>query len=190
VPHAVLPVRAAVPYIGAVRAALLAYKERGRRDLAGALGDLLTRAVLAAPTAPGLVLVPMPSSRAAAAERGGDHLSRLARRAARPGGVRVATGTLRLTRAVQDSAGLGVAARSRNLAGAMSARSGASDAVALLVDDVVTTGATLTEADRALRAAGWSVAGAAVLAATPLRTAGATPGQWQCSADRSSVRET
>jgi predicted amidophosphoribosyltransferase len=169
VPHAVLPVRAAVPYTGAVRAALLAYKERGRRDLAGILGELLARAVLALPAVPGLVLVPMPSTRAASAARGGDHLLRLTRRAARCGGLRVAPGALRFTRAVQDSAGLGVAARSRNLAGAMTAGPGPAGAVALLVDDVVTSGATLGEAHRALRAAGWPVAGAAVLAATPLR---------------------
>src|SRR5690242_9279587 len=39
---------AAAPYDGAVRTALLAYKERGRRDLAGVLGALLARAAAAA----------------------------------------------------------------------------------------------------------------------------------------------
>lgn len=191
VPHDVVPVRAAGPYAGAVRAALLAYKERGRRDLGGPLGDLLARAVRAVPPVPGLVLVPMPSTRSAAAARGGDHLVRLTRRAARSSGLRVATGALGFTRAVADSSGLGVADRRRNLAGALTGRAPPADAIALLVDDVVTTGATLAEAHRALRAAGWPVAGAAVLAATPLRrSANAAPGHWQCSAERSSVRET
>jgi predicted amidophosphoribosyltransferase len=74
---------------------------------------------------------------------------------------------------VQDSAGLGGQARSANLGGAMRARAPAPGVVALIVDDIVTTGATLVEASRALVAAGWSVAGAAVIAATP-RT-GTTP---------------
>jgi predicted amidophosphoribosyltransferase len=168
VPHDALAVRAAAPYTGAVRAALLAYKERGRRDLAGVLGELLARAVPALPAGPAL-LVPVPSTRAASAARGGDHLLRLTRRAALLSGVRVATGALRFTRAVQDSAGLGIDARSANLAGALAAGGGPAGAVAVLVDDVVTTGATLAEAHRALRAAGWPVASAAVLAATPLR---------------------
>jgi predicted amidophosphoribosyltransferase len=40
---------------------------------------------------------------------------------------------------------------------------------ALLVDDVVTSGATLGEAARALQDGGWYVVGAAVVAATPRR---------------------
>jgi predicted amidophosphoribosyltransferase len=188
VPHPTLTVCAAGPYAGAVRAALLAYKERGRRDLAGPLGALLAKAVHLVAPGPGLVLVPVPSTRAASAARGGDHVLRLARRAARLSGVRVATGALRFTRPVQDSAGLGVAARSHNLDGALAARPGPAGAVALLVDDIVTTGATLGEAHRALRCDGWPVAGAAVLAATPLR--GQRRSHWQGVADRSTVKET
>jgi predicted amidophosphoribosyltransferase len=37
------------------------------------------------------------------------------------------------------------------------------------VDDIVTTGATLREAARALTSAGWQVSGAAVIAATQRR---------------------
>jgi predicted amidophosphoribosyltransferase len=156
-----LPVLAAAPYEGGVRAALLAYKERGRRDLAGCLAGLLARSVGPGPA----LLVPVPSSRAAVRSRGGDTLLRLARAAARRTGGRVAT-PLRLTRAVQDSARLGVGARSANLAGAMAAAPPRFAGEAVLVDDIVTTGATLREALRALSVAGWQVHAAAVVAAT------------------------
>lgn len=172
-------------YEGALRAALLAYKERGRRDLAGPLGELLARAVAAAIDArrgPPAVLVPVPSARSAAAARGGDHLLRLARRAARSSGLRVAPRTLVLARRVRDSAGLGVAERAHNLAGAMRATAPASVATALLVDDIVTTGATLREARRALEVAGWTVAGSAVVAATPRRIV-ASASHWQPSGE-------
>jgi predicted amidophosphoribosyltransferase len=164
---------AATRYEAAGRAALLAYKERGRRDLAGPLADLLAaavRAALAGRAPPGAVLlVPVPSARSVAAARGGDHVLRLARRAARTTGARVARDALALTRAVRDSAGLAAGERAANLAGAMTARPPPPGLAALLVDDIVTSGATLSEATRALCAAGWPVLGAAVVAATPLR---------------------
>ncbi|HEX3336543.1 MAG TPA: phosphoribosyltransferase family protein [Jatrophihabitans sp.] len=169
------PTVAAAPYADAVRAALIAYKERGRRDLARPLGALLTRAVLGtlggsdAERAPPrrTVLVPVPSARAVAAARGGDHVARLARRVARATGLRTAPDVLVLARAVRDSAGLGSAERRTNLSGAMVARLPPPDLAAVLVDDIVTTGATLGEARRALVSAGWPVVGAAVVAATP-----------------------
>lgn len=181
-----LEVVAASAYSAGVRRALISYKERGRRDLAGPLGGLLARAVRCAlddVRAPpgGAVLVPIPSARAVAAARGGDHLGRLARRAAATTGVRVGCDALTLTRSVHDSAGLGVAARASNLRGALRARLAPTGHTAVLVDDIVTTGATLREAHRALTAAGWPVAGAAVVAATlrrvdrpPIGTSGAS----------------
>jgi predicted amidophosphoribosyltransferase len=154
---------AAGRYEGALRDAVLAYKERGRRDLGVPLASLLGAAVRAHDL-PGAVLVPIPSSAGARRARGGDHVLRLSRRV---GGC---TSALRLIRAVQDSAGLDAAARAENLAGAFAARPPRlPGAAALLVDDIITTGATLGDATRALTHSGWLVAGAAVVAATPLR---------------------
>jgi predicted amidophosphoribosyltransferase len=116
--------------------------------------------------------VPVPSARSVAAARGGDHVLRLARRAAPVCGVRVIPNALVLTRSVRDSAGLGSRERTANLAHAMAARPGPPGVAALVVDDIVTTGSTLREAHRALEAAGWPVVGAAVVAATPRRSGG------------------
>jgi predicted amidophosphoribosyltransferase len=171
---------AAAAYEGSVRTALLAYKERGRRDLAGPLAALVARAVRVAvasgPAPPGrVVLVPVPPARSAAAARGGDHVLRLARRAAVATGLRVVRDGLTLTRSVRDSAGLDIRERSVNLGEAMAARPPLPGVWALVVDDIVTTGATLREAQRALQAVGWPVLGAAVVAATPRRTPAPTP---------------
>lgn len=165
-----LPTGVAGRYEGPLRTALLSYKERNRRDLAGGLAELLVVALgaLGRPW-PGVVLVPVPSARRVAAARGGDHVRRLARLAAsRLPGCDVVP-ALRLRGAVLDSAGLSAAERMANLAGAMHAhappRAGFG---AVIVDDVLTTGATLAEAGRALAGAGWPVLGAATIAHTPL----------------------
>ncbi len=162
-----LRIAAAGTYDGGLRRAVLGYKERGRRELARPLAGLLAIAA-ATVAAPGSMLVPVPSMRAAARRRGGDHVARLARHVARPLGGQVSA-VLTLARPVRDSAGLGISARRLNLGNAMRARAPAAGGQAILLDDIVTTGATLVEAARALRAAGWQVAGAAVIAATPRR---------------------
>lgn len=174
---------AVAPYDGAVRAALIAYKERGRRELCRPLGRALSTSVLAGvATAVGgpVLLVPVPSRRRAIRQRGADTTRVMALEAARVlrrSGVDTVVGpALRLRRATSDSAGLSAAARAVNVAGAMTAqlscRPDRSCASLVIVDDLLTTGATLAEAARALAATGRRVTAAAVVAATPRRGLG------------------
>lgn len=165
-------VHAAVPYEGAVRALLLAHKERGALPLAGPLGAALAGAVAAAAGALGgpgdgsLLLVPVPSSRRSVRARGHDPTRRIALAAAgrlrRSGRAARVLPVLRQRRWVADQSGLGAGERLANLAGALEvARSGArlldeagrAGGRVVLVDDLMTTGASLAEAARALAAA-------------------------------------
>jgi len=182
-PPGLPPTWAMASYDGAPRAAVLAHKERGALTLTRPLGSALARAVSAAAAGAGCrepLLVPAPSRSAAVRERGNDPTLRLARAAARclrGTGVeaRVAP-VLRMSRRTRDQAGLGVGARAENLAGAVRVPPRLADWVAgrpvVVVDDVVTTGATLAESARALRAAGAMVVAAAVVTATARRGTG------------------
>lgn len=125
-----------------------------------------------------LTLVPMPSRRKAVRERGEDTTARLARsaaRALREAGVPAqATPVLCHARSVADQAGLTREQRRANLAGALRARRSAAAVVGtrsdvVIVDDISTSGASLAEAARALRAAGVPVLGAATIAAARVR---------------------
>jgi predicted amidophosphoribosyltransferase len=185
------PTVASGSYAGPIRPAVVAFKERGRVELAAPLGTALALAVAAvvagvAGARRPVLLVPLPSSAAALRNRGRDHVRELAGRAVaelRAAGLPAEERLLlRRTGRLRDSAGLSVAERRANLHGTFELVGGAdavpAEALLVLVDDVVTTGATLTEAAAVLGAARRADAApvlAAVVAATPRRNAPEPP---------------
>ncbi|MGW5636120.1 ComF family protein [Streptomyces sp. NPDC003832] len=114
-----------------------------------------------------VLLVPVPSARRAVRARGHDPARRIAlaaaaelRRAGTPARV---LAVLRQRRAVADQSGLNSRQRLDNLAGALVVAPGGGrllgDGPVVLVDDLMTTGASLAEAARAVRegvALGWA----------------------------------
>ncbi|MGX1120183.1 putative amidophosphoribosyltransferase [Streptomyces ambofaciens] len=174
-------VHAAAPYADEVRAALLAHKERGVLALAAPLGAALAGAVRAALreawAAPGgaggadaggirargpVLLVPVPSARTTVRTRGHDPARRIALAAAgelrRTGVPARVLAVLRQRYAVADQSGLDARRRLNNLAGALAVAPGGRGLLrgggeVVLVDDLMTTGASLAEAARAVRTA-------------------------------------
>ena len=157
-----LEVYAGLAFEGVPARVLRALKEEGRTGLTRSLAPALRAAVAAAQ--PGSVIaVPVPASRAAMRRRGYRVVDLIAQRAGLP-----VERLLVASRASADQRALGRDARRRNVAGTMRARDAAGRRI-LVVDDVVTTGATLDEAVQVLRDAGAEVIGAAAVAAVPLR---------------------
>lgn len=163
-------------YRGAARRAVLAFKERGRRELAVQLGHALSAALPALPPIRAgpdgtVVLIPAPSRPSVARSRGGQHMVAVAERCAEalrrtscPASVASA---LRLDGRAADSVGLDATARAANLLGRLRPeprRAPRPGTPVVLLDDVITTGATATACVAALRSIGVPVA--AVLALT------------------------
>lgn len=153
-----LRVRSAVRYEATARALLLALKENNRTDAAAPLARRLAPLLDQILTS-GLTLVAVPPSPAAWRRRGYDPVRLLVRRPT----LRV----LRVARETSVQKGLGVDERAANRLGFLRATRSLAGVRVAIVDDVVTTGATLDEAARAIRSVGGEVERAVTFAATP-----------------------
>lgn len=148
-------------HTGAAARLVAGLKYRNHRDALGALGESL--AVLAdALDATGAPVTWAPTSRARARARGFDQSELLARSTARAGGRRCRP--LLRRRPGPPQTGLDRAGR---LAGPSFDTRGPVPHTVILVDDVLTTGATLSAAATALRAAGAAEVLGLVLAVHP-----------------------
>ena len=188
VPDGLVPPWATETYDGAVRALVVGHKDRGQWGHRRVLGRLLATAVRDAtghldPDVP-LLLVPVPSRPGAGRERGYEATVAMVRSAAiRLRGQRTAVvAPLVVSRGAADQAGLDAAGRAANVRHSMHCPSAGLARTArrrprahvVVCDDVVTTGATAREAQRALEAVGLPPVAIAAVAATrrdPLRRA-------------------
>lgn len=162
-----VPVFSLGRYAGARREAIVAVKEHGRADLIEplavalktALVHLLRWGVIDAP----VTIVPAPTRRSAARRRGGDPVTRIALAATAGHRDVTVVQALRMRAFAQDSVGLSSADRLRNVAGRVRLCQPVTGE-ALVVDDIVTTGATAAESVRTLQAAGVRVTGVLTVA--------------------------
>lgn len=185
-PGLALPV-AAGEYDGALKVLVNAHKERQQFSLVKPLGGMLAHGVRVlmdrsgtAGTGPWF-LVPVPSRGPVVRARGHDPMLRVTRQAAgvlrRWGHPVTVAGLLRSVAVARDQSGLHADERAANLAGSMSAAAGRvvrlrrrwPEARFVVTDDVLTTGSTAREAQRALEDAGLEVTGVATVAATRKR---------------------
>ncbi len=166
-----VPVYALAPYADDARRLILAYKERGRRDLAPSLGRALAEALphLPRPSRPEPCLVPVPSRRHASRVRGGPHVRRLAEECVKvlvgKGESATVAPVLKLRAGVRDAARLTRAERAVNLEGRIRLVPGSRPSRVILLDDVITTGATAAACTRILDASGIHVSAVVALAA-------------------------
>jgi len=145
-------------YAGAAARVIAAYKFGARRSLAPFLASLLAEA---AARHPGAVAVGAPCSPRSLRKRGWDQCALLVAELGRLG---VPTAALLSRRPGAEQKTLGHDGRLANLANAISARGEVPERI-LLVDDVLTTGATLSACARALKEAGARRVDAVTLAA-------------------------
>jgi ComF family protein len=151
-------------YAAPLSTAIRRLKFGQRTDLASKLSLLLPRSVLA----PGTLVVPVPLHPVRLVERGFNPPALLARCWCRDVGGELAPALLTRSRDTPHQSRLSAEERAANVAGAFVSNEGAAGRQAVLIDDVITTGATLEACRRALYAAGVVHVTVVALAATPL----------------------
>ncbi len=166
------PVYSAVEYSSVAQRVLLSSKESGLIDADQLIIQALSHSLSYMYGEQGIAdLVPVPSRKSATRRRGRNfilthtiELSKDPKVLTRP--------LLRHTRRIQDQSLLSATERQSNLSGSLVCKEKAEGlrTPIIIVDDVVTTGATLREAGRALHAGGFTVIGAiTACVAKPLR---------------------
>jgi len=162
-PPPFVKVHAVGAYAGTLQDAIQRFKYHGQLPLERPLGSLLVKTVLSGggPRPHLVTAVPLHQNRLRA--RGYNQALQLARQVGRHLGVPVAPELLRRVRDTAAQQGLDAAARNSNLRGAFAAPRPVAGRRVLLVDDVMTTGATARECAAVLRAAGATAVEVAVL---------------------------
>ncbi len=146
--------RTAGAYEGALRDALHAFKFERRRALARPLADLVREQCAGVVAGDCAGLVPVPLGRGRERERGFNQSALLAERLARAWGVPLRARWLVRTRSTRPQSDLTATERRANVRGAFAASPAVAGRHLVVVDDVLTTGATVAECARVLRAAG------------------------------------
>lgn len=158
------PIAVGSGYDGLARSLVLSHKRSLVRALARPLADVLGRGigVLPEPDEP-VWLVPIPAHRAALRTRGQDTVATIARHAAQQRGWVLANRALSFQQDLGSLSGLNRNQRSDRMRDAFQAEDGR-NRLCIVVDDVITSGATVRSAIHALRRAHWRIHGAAAVA--------------------------
>lgn len=154
-------------YRGSLKTVLRAYKFDGHRRLAGPLSELMAEVFLSELADEGWdCLTPVPSHPRRLRRRGFDSAATLCRQVA----LRTALPerrSVRRARRTRLQSGLSVRERAKNVRGAFEGTSCAGEGRVLIVDDILTSGATARELSRIIRRGGATRVGVLTAARTP-----------------------
>jgi ComF family protein len=138
-------------YEGALMEAIHLLKFRGTRRLARPLSTMISGLDLPEDAD---VIMPVPMTRTALVKRGFNQSALVAAGVGRERGISLRLDLLHKIKETPPQLGLSRRARLSNLRGAFSAEPGVKGLRVIVLDDVITTGATMRECARALKRAG------------------------------------